>query len=203
LDAAIRPYRDSDQAAVYDVCVRTGKGGQGAVGLYSSDDLLPDIVAGPYLLLEPGHAYVIDNGDRAVGYIIGTTDTAEFVAAYRARWIPLLAGRYQPPPEPPVTEEDQRLSLMFHPERLMHPELAAYPAHLHINILPEYQRSGHGRALMDTFLESVAAAGARWCHLGVRAANTSAQAFYARLGWQPIEVRGPEDSVFLVRATSS
>jgi ribosomal protein S18 acetylase RimI-like enzyme len=201
LNAAIRRYRDSDRAAVYDVCVRTGNGGQGAVGLYSTDDLLPDIVAGPYLLLEPEHAYVVDNGDRAVGYIIGTPDTAAFVAD-RACWIPLLATRYQPPPEPPVTAEDQRLSGMFHPEQMMHSELAAYPAHLHINILPGYQGSGHGRALMDTFLTSVAAAGARWCHLGVRVANTSARAFYARLGWQPIDVRGPEALMFLVRVTS-
>ena len=201
MNAAIRRYRDSDRAAVYDVCVRTGNGGQGAVGLYSTDDLLPDIFAGPYLVLEPQHAYVVDNGDRAVGYIIGTPDTAAFVAAYRARWIPLLATRYQPPPQRPVTAEDQRLSSMFHPEQMMHPELAAHPAHLHINILPRYQGSGHGRTLMDTFLASVAAAGARSCHLGVRVANTGARAFYGRLGWQPIDVRGQEDWMFLVRAT--
>jgi hypothetical protein len=29
---------------------------------------VPDIVAGPYLFLEPRHAYVLDNGERAVGY---------------------------------------------------------------------------------------------------------------------------------------
>jgi len=202
LNAAIRRYRDGDRAAVYDVCVRTGNGGRGVAGLYSTDDLLPDTFAGPYLLLEPKHAYVVDDGDRAVGYIIGTPDTAAFVAAYRAHWIPLLATRYQPPPDPPVTAEDQRLSGMFHPERMMHPELAAYPAHLHINILPGYQGSGHGRALMDRFLASIAAAGARSCHLGVRVANTSARAFYARLGWQPIDVRGPEAWMYLVRDTS-
>jgi len=202
LNATIRRYRDSDRAAVYDVCVRTGNGGQGAVGLYSTDELLPDMFAAPYLLLEPEHAYVVDNGDRVVGYIIGTPDTAAFVAAYRARWIPLLASRYQPPPEPPVTAEDQRLSDMFHPERMIRPELAAYPAHLHINILPGYQGSGHGRALMGAFLASIAAAGARSCHLGVRITNTNARAFYARLGWQPIDVRAPEAWMFLVRATS-
>ena len=202
MNATIRRYRDSDRAAVYDVCVRTGNGGQGAVGLYSTDDLLPDIFAAPYLLLEPEYAYVVDNGDRAVGYIIGTPDTAAFVAAYRARWIPLLTDRYKPPSEPPATAEDQRLSDMFHPERMMHPELAAYPAHLHINILRRYQGSGHGRALMDAFLASIAAAGARSCHLGVRITNTNARAFYARLGWQPIDVDAPEAWMFLVRATS-
>jgi ribosomal protein S18 acetylase RimI-like enzyme len=202
LNAAIRRYRDRDRAAVYDVCVRTGNGGRGAVGQYSTDDLLPDIFAGPYLLLDPEHAYVVDNGERAVGYIVGTPDTAEFVAAYRARWIPVLATRYQVPRESPATAEDQRLAAMFRPESMIRPELAPYPAHLHINILPEYQGSGHGQALMEAFLASVAAAGARWCHLGVRVANTGAQAFYARLGWQPVDVPGQDAWIWLVRATS-
>jgi ribosomal protein S18 acetylase RimI-like enzyme len=90
----IRRYRADDYDAVYDVCIRTGSGGQGARGLYSSDDLLPDMYAGPYLELEPAHAYVLDDGHRAVGYIVGTSDTAGFVAAYRARWLPRMTARY-------------------------------------------------------------------------------------------------------------
>jgi diadenosine tetraphosphate (Ap4A) HIT family hydrolase len=31
-------------------------------------------------------------------------------------------------------------------------ELASYPAHLHIHLLPDYQRAGHGRTLVDSFV---------------------------------------------------
>ena len=51
--ALIRPYREADHAAVYDVCVRTADGGGDARGKYRSDDLMPDLFAGPYLFLEP------------------------------------------------------------------------------------------------------------------------------------------------------
>jgi hypothetical protein len=71
--AVIRRYRDADLSAVYDVCVRTADAGADARGMYRSDDLMPDLFAGP--------------------------DTATFVRAYRARWIPRLAGRY-PVPSP-------------------------------------------------------------------------------------------------------
>ena len=37
----IRPYREADLGAVYDVCVRTADGGADARGKYRSDDLLP------------------------------------------------------------------------------------------------------------------------------------------------------------------
>jgi ribosomal protein S18 acetylase RimI-like enzyme len=202
LSATIRQYRDSDNAAVYDVCVRTAHAGRGVAGRYSSDDLVPDIVAGPYLFLEPRHAYVLDNGDRAVGYIIGTASTPDFVAAYRDRWLPRVQDRYQPLPRPQMTEELERLDTMFHPERLLRPELAAHPAHLHINLLSGYQGLGHGRELMSTFLASVAAAGAPSCHLSVRRENAGARRFYALLGWRPVEVADPGDGVYLVRPTN-
>jgi ribosomal protein S18 acetylase RimI-like enzyme len=198
LTTAIRRYRDSDWAAVYDVCVETADAGRSTRGRYRADDLVPDVFAGPYLFLEPEHAYVLDDGGRAVGYVLGTADTPGYVAAYRERWLPRLSTRYQPPSGLPVTEEEQRLDAMFHPERRLRPELVPHPAHLHINLLAGYRGAGHGRELISTFLASVAAAGAASCHLGVRPANVDARRFYARVGFRPIEVRGVEHRTYLV-----
>ena len=101
--------------------METANAGRGVRGRYSTDDLVPDTVAGPYLFLEPEHAYVLDNGGRAVGYVIGTASTPDFVAAYQQRWLPRLRARYQPLSGPPVTEEEHRLDVMFHPERWLLP----------------------------------------------------------------------------------
>ena len=57
----IRPYRETDHAAVYDVCVRTAKHQQGRPGKYHTDDLMPDLFAGPYVFLEPEFAFVLDD----------------------------------------------------------------------------------------------------------------------------------------------
>jgi GNAT superfamily N-acetyltransferase len=201
LTATIRRYRDSDWAAVYDICVETGDAGRGVRGRYSTDDLVPDIFAGPYLFLEPEHAYVLDNGERAIGYILGTASTPDFVAAYQERWLPRLRARYQSLSGPPVTEEEHRLDAMFHPERWLQPELAPHPAHLHINLLADYRGSGHGRGLINTFLASVADAGVASCHLAVHQANVNARRFYAKLGWRPIEVRAADPGTYLVHPT--
>src|SRR5580704_11882621 len=119
----IRPYREPDLAAVYAICVRTADAGGDARGLYSSDDLMPDLFAGPYVFVEPQLAFVLDDGRQPVGYVLGTADTAAFARAYRERWIPRLAGRYPVPPQPPVTAEDQLLALHYRPERLLWPVL--------------------------------------------------------------------------------
>jgi ribosomal protein S18 acetylase RimI-like enzyme len=190
----IRPYRETDHAAVYDVCVRTADAGGDARGKYSTDDLMPDLFAGPYIYLEPEFAFVLDDGNRAVGYVIGTPDTAAFARAYRERWIPRLDGRYPVPPDPPASREEEMIALHYRPERLVRPGLDEYPAHLHIDLLPPFQGAGHGRALMETFYAAAARAGAAGVHVTVATANTRALGFYDRLGFRRLEITEPGET---------
>jgi ribosomal protein S18 acetylase RimI-like enzyme len=189
----VRPYQPGDHDAVYEVCVRTGDVGRDARGKYSSDDLLPDIYAGPYLYLEPDLAFVLDDGGRAVGYVIGTAATGAFVRRYREEWLPALAGRYQEPAGRLGSAEDEGLARLYRPERMLVAGLAGYPAHLHIDLLPAYQRSGCGRRLIETFVAAAARAGATGVHVAVGPTNTGAQAFYQRVGFAPVPVGDPNN----------
>jgi GNAT superfamily N-acetyltransferase len=189
---ATRRYADADHDAVYDICVRTADAGGDARGQYSTDDLMPDLFAGPYVFLEPRFAFVLTEenegeGSRPVGYVIGTPDTAAFARAYRERWIPRLAGRYQVPPDPPATPEEAMLALHYRPERLLWHELRKYPAHLHIDLLPGFQGRGYGRRLIDTFCVAAAESGAAGVHVTVVSANTTALGFYERIGFGLVE----------------
>ena len=203
MQPSIRAYRPADLDAVYDICVRTADAGGDARGLYSSDKLMGDIFAVPYVTLEPEHAHVLDDGTgTAVGYVLGTADTARFVQRYRDEWLPATAGRYRHPPEPAVTREDNMLRLREHPEHMLVPELAAYPAHLHIDLVPEWQGKGWGRGLISAFLTGLRAAGVPRVHLGMAVANVSARAFYDRLGFTEIPVPGATAVTYLGRDTA-
>lgn len=90
----VRPYRSDDRAALYDVCVRTATAGGDSRDIYPDLELMPSIFAGPYAELEPDLTFVIDNGERAVGYILGTADTVAFVERYRTSWLPTLRDRF-------------------------------------------------------------------------------------------------------------
>jgi len=174
--------------------------------MYRSDDLMGDLFAGPYLTLAPDLAFVLDDGRRPVGYVLGTADTAAFARAYRERWIPRLAGRYPAAATPPVSAEDHMLALHERPERLLWPGLRRYPAHLHIDLLPEVQRAGYGRSLIQTFCAAAARAGAAGVHVCVVAENAAAIGFYLHLGFrpaEPAESAGPPEPtavVYLTRA---
>ena len=171
---------------MYDVCVRTAESGGDARGLYSSDDFMPDVFAGPYLALEPELAFVVDDG-RVVGYVLGTADTERWAAGHRTRWLPTVADRY-PLVTPPTTKQDELTDLLHHPEHNVHPELAGFPAHLHIDLLPSHQGRGLGRLLIRRFLATLRERGVPGVHLGVAPDNTSALAFYRHLGLREVAV---------------
>ncbi|RPK93909.1 GNAT family N-acetyltransferase [Streptomyces sp. ADI98-10] len=194
----LRPYRPGDREALFDICVRTGHVGEDARHLYPDPGLLPDIFAAPYAVLEPGLAFVVEDGGRAVGYILGTADTASFVDRYRAEWLP---GRYPAPVPEPATLAEAMTALMHDPERMILPELADYPAHLHIDLLPSHQGAGYGRRLLETFLAALAEQGVEAVHLSMLTANTKARAFYDRVGFHEIPVPDPGAVTYLGRST--
>ncbi|MFF9671955.1 GNAT family N-acetyltransferase [Streptomyces eurythermus] len=199
----IRPYRPADRDAVADVCVRTAHLGGDSRAIYPDPDLMPSLFAEPYCHFDPDLAFVLDDGTgRAVGYILGTADTERFVADFRRVWIPRLAGRYPEPAGPPRTPTEEMIRLLHHPERMLLPELAAYPAHLHIDLLPRWQGRGHGRRLLHTFLDALRGQGVQAVHLGMVTANTPARAFYDRVGFHPIPVPDAGPLTYLGRSTA-
>ncbi|MFH8463073.1 GNAT family N-acetyltransferase [Streptomyces sp. NPDC017991] len=200
---SIRSYRPADRAAVADICVRTALDGGDSRERYPDEELMPSIFATPYCHLEPELAFVLDDGSgRAVGYVIGTADTEQFVKTFRASWIPQVAGRYPQPTAKPRTPDEEMIALLHTPERMILPDLAAYPAHLHIDLLPDWQRRGFGRGLMRTFLAALHDRGAPAVHLGMVTANVAARAFYDRLGFHEIPVPDPGPLTYLGRPTA-
>ncbi|MFF4062322.1 GNAT family N-acetyltransferase [Streptomyces sp. NPDC001668] len=200
----VRPYRPQDRAALEDICVRTAHAGRDSRPHYQDPGVFPAAFAAPYVHLEPELAFVLDDGEgRAVGYVLGTADTPRFVEDYRVKWLPLVADRYPEPRHEPRTPDEEIVRLLHRPERMLVPEVAAYPAHLHIDLLPEWQGRGYGRALMETFLRALHERGVAAVHLSMVSANTPARAFYDRLGFHAIDVPDADATVtYLGRSTS-
>ena len=182
--ATLRPYVPADRPDVYEVCVRTGAGGKDARGQFSNDDLLPDIYAGPYVSFAPEFAWVVVQESQVLGYLVGVPDTALFVDWHTRTWMPELAAKYWSSQLSPAEHELVMAGLA--PEQMLIAELADFPAHLHINLLPELQGLGFGRRLIEEFASALRGRGVPGVHLGVDPANEAALSFYQRLGFLPL-----------------
>ncbi|NUO45073.1 MAG: GNAT family N-acetyltransferase [Streptomyces sp.] len=199
---AIRRYHPDDRAALDDICIRTAHNGLDARPVYADPGILPVIFAQPYAALEPDLAFVLDDGrGQAVGYILGVADTPRFAAEFRTKWLPLVADRYPQGSAAPGSPDELMIRLLHDPERMIVPELAPYPAHLHIDLLPEWQGRGYGRELMRTLLRALAERGVPAVHLVMATANVPARAFYDRLGFREIPVPDPGSIACLGRTT--
>jgi GNAT superfamily N-acetyltransferase len=196
----IRPYRPDDFDAVYDICISTGYQGTDARPYYEDPRILSEIFAAPYVVLEPEVCFVVDDGGQAVGYIVATSDTPTFVRRFRAEWLPTT--KYPDFTGPPSTLDEVMRRLLHWPERMLIPELAAaYPAHLHIDLLPAYQGKGFGGKLIRTLRDKLAELGVPGLHLTMVKENRNAYEFYHHIGFTEIVVDGanPEIATFVMK----
>ncbi|MDT0342797.1 GNAT family N-acetyltransferase [Streptomyces litchfieldiae] len=180
----IRGYEPRDLDALRDICVRTAYIGGDATDRYEDPAVLPALFAEPYAVLDPSLVFVADDGERAIGYIVATADSTAYYAAFRERWLPTVADRFPAPAGPPQGPDEEMRYLLHHAELMLVPEIAAeYPAHLHIDLLPQGQRQGLGRQLMETLFAALRERGVPGVHLGMTPLNTNARAFYDRIGF--------------------
>ncbi|WP_435737189.1 GNAT family N-acetyltransferase [Cellulosimicrobium sp. PMB13] len=182
----LRPARVDDRAEVdrlYDICLRTGASGTDASDLYVDPRLLGEVYLGAYLALEPGLAFVLDDGGDAVGYVVGARDTVAFDAACERDWWPPLRERY-PVGSFPDGSPDEGLVRQIHAPHRPEPDVVGeFPAHLHVDLLPAAQGGGNGRRLLETLFDALRADGVPGVHLGVAHANIGAVGFYRHLGF--------------------
>lgn len=188
----IRDFSPLDLPYLYDICVRTGDSGADARSLFSDPNLPGQYYAAPYAVCEPRCVLVLEGevpgGARPLGYILGTPDTRAYQAWFDQHWRPAAAALYCRAAGTsliPCSDEEQRIrSLFIQPFDDVPPALAEFPGQIHIDILPDGQGSGWGRALMDAFCLRLHSLGCPGFHLGVNRRNAVGVAFYRRYGME-------------------
>lgn len=178
----IRPFQPSDRPALFDVCLRTADAGADATGIFSDDELWGNIFAVPYAERHPDLSWVVEADDgRVIGYIVATDDTDAFATWFRGTWWPRFRERY-PRALAAETREQRMIEYAYSRGPGAEANAVDYPAHLHINLLPETQGQGLGRQLIAILFGELTRRGVPGLHLGMDPANGGAAAFYERLG---------------------
>ncbi|MBO2457882.1 GNAT family N-acetyltransferase [Actinomadura violacea] len=185
---------------IYEICLRTAALGRDASGLVGDPRLLGDVFAGPYLAHSPDLAWVLaGEGGEAAGYILAVADTVAFERELDRVWWPRVRARVAGPVEPGSPDAWLR-SYVDDPPHTPESITGRYPAHMHIDLLPEAQGGGNGRRLCVTVIEALRERGVPGLHLGVNARNTNALGFYEHLGFEVLD-DGPDTKILGMRMT--
>ena len=183
----LRGFQSNDLPALYAISLATGHAGNDAARIYRDPDLVGHIYSAPYALLAPELALVAIDAQGMAGFAVGVLDTAAWEDRLERLWWPRLRERYPAPVQTPGEEpspDARRIAMIHRPERVPVAIAAAYPAHLHLNLLPRIQGQGTGGVLLEAWLDL---AGRPAVHVGVNAGNERALAFWRARAFQVLE----------------
>lgn len=201
----LRPARPGDEPGAYYVCLKTGHYGEDGEPFYREDpDALGRIFVGPYLAFEPEFSLILEDARGICGYALAAPDSRAFYARYEREWRPRLCAQFPDPGGDPArwTRVQQVYHAYHHPDYFCPEPYAAYPAHLHIDLLPRAQGRGYGRRMIEALLDRLRGRGVSGVHLGVSVYNRRAVGFYERLGFRELTRAGagPDACIYMGRS---
>ncbi len=172
----IRPYKPNDKENVRFVCLNSdGPCKSSKRGINFALAVYCDY----YIENEPENCFVAtDENDKAIGYIISTENFDKFKEIYiKDYYTRIKKWEYR--------RRKSALRAIASQEKYKE----EYPAHLHIDILPEYQHMGLGRKLMDKLCDNLRNKGVKGVMFTVWHKNYNAIKFYEKYGFQLIETK--------------
>lgn len=166
----IRPYEEKDKENVRFVCLNSeGPCKSSKRGINFALAVYCDY----YIENEPENCFVAaDDDGRVIGYVICAEDFDSFKEAFISNYYPKIKK----------WEYRRRKSALrsIIPHEKYKEE---YPAHLHIDVLPEYQRMGLGHKLTDALLEHLKKKGIKGIMLTTWIGNKKGRGFYDKYGF--------------------
>ncbi|KAF9008943.1 acyl-CoA N-acyltransferase [Cyathus striatus] len=182
----IRKAVESDEAALSHICLVTADAGASAQHLHDFGELPGLVYAVPYVRLPTTWGFVLVEDDRPVGYVLGSTDTRAYEKYAAEHWWPNLAQKY-PPSLATKPADVGYMKLLKNMHVAPEANIQFSPAHLHIDIMEEFQRQGWGRKLIDRAIAHLKDEGLHGVWLGMDPRNNEARKFYEKLGFKKLE----------------
>lgn len=167
----IRPYMEKDKENVRHVCIVTA----GCTGKPENErQFILKLYCDYYIENEPDNCFVLaDDNDEAVGYIL----CSENFGKYRKNFRPYIKE---------IARFGFFKSLFARGEVLAHlPASKRCSAHMHIDILPEYQGKRFGNELLTALKNHLKNKRVNGLMLVVGAENKRAVKFYKKNGFVP------------------
>jgi ribosomal protein S18 acetylase RimI-like enzyme len=178
----IRAYQSADREAIRRICCETGYMGEPIDWLWRDRESFADLITRYYTEREPESILVAARGREVVGYLTGCVDSerARGAAVREIRRL-LRSGAWR---RPGLAAFLGRALVDVVRDRGAPEEAlgAPWPAHLHIDFLPEARRKGLGRRLLAQWFERLRGLGVPGVHLGTFAENHGAIRFFEACG---------------------
>ena len=172
----VRPYEKKDFRFVQDICVATSAIADEDTPINRAT--LCAMYCDYYLDNEPEFCFVaVDDDDTPIGYILCAADLDTYNEQMENNYLPL------------VRKLNGGEFFRFSAERKLDQRYIkqGYTAHIHIDILPEFQDQGVGTQLLTALQDKLTESFVEGLYLTCSLKNTKARAFYEKCGFEDID----------------
>ncbi len=187
--SGVRPFAPGDREALLQIGADTAFFGAPIETYLDDRRIFMDGFYAYYTHFEPHHAWVAVQEDQVVGFLTGCVDTQAYKRVLLRKIIPRLLLRvallrYRMGRKTWVYVA--RMARAYLWPGSQEPDLSGYPAHLHINVLPQARGQGLGGQLISAYLQQLAALKIGGVHLHTTSYNRPACHLYERMGFSII-----------------
>ena len=184
----IRRFAESDHSALMELFAHAGEDSPSG-DLWGHAESEAAIYLTPYIGLEPESLLLADLKGRLVGYLAGSAGGSQLpgetermeraIKQYRLMLRPRVLGFFLRALADTLWAKTHSIQTAgdFSDPR--------WPAHLHINVLPEARGTGSAAGLMERWLEHLCEQDIPGCYLQTLVENTRAVRFFERMGFSP------------------
>ena len=174
---SIRKYQEKDFDNVRHTCLSS----EGTTITGNLGEFILHTFCDYYIEKEPENCFVLVDDDKAVGYIICSENYDKYKEIFDREYLPLTES---------LGEENYKWACES--TILQNKYKKDYPAHLHIDILPEYQRQGWGGKLLIALFEHLRTKNIKGVMLTAGTENVNAGKFYSKYGFKQLEILGTD-----------
>lgn len=179
----IRKYEEKDFDDMRYICLNSD--GPDEVPEEPVASFLTTTYCDYYIEKEPENCFVLDSDGKAVGYVISAENYDRFIEVFKNEYAP-------------KTKKfgEMRYEWALHSTDEQREVKDKYPAHLHINILPEFQKMGFGSKLIDTLIRHLKAKKVKGLCLTCGSYNKGAIEFYKKYGFELLDFDDKKEYLF-------
>lgn len=174
---SIRNYHPKDAENLKKICIETAS--DIFRGKKMTERALTEVYCRYYIEQEPESCFVVANQkDEATGYILCAKDYESYKRVFQKSYL-----------------KTWNLAILIMGHFAMNSikdYVKDYPAHLHIDLLPECQGQGYGRKLVEALVEHLKEKKIKGLMLHVSRDNEGARKFYKKCGFQVLYTKGKD-----------
>jgi len=186
-----RPYRPIDEAAVYDICLKTCDDGMDGTEVFPEyPQVICDKLIGATVTLSPEFCFVVEDDHGVMGYAVAAIDAKQLRQRQQLAWRPTMQEKYPKPERTTELTPAEEVIVSLHADVPETPVsvTSAFPSVVRLDVLTgRMEDLAVTKRLLSCALSALRAKGSTGVHVELNVGDKCMLEHYRLLGFAQVK----------------